>query len=139
MKDKYLKITLHDNDFNWELQNVCRLLSMYLPNTKTLASIQERALTNLTTDSNTLNDNDSILVLRDIIIDALCMFHKLQHMIKYNDGHDYWGCGFVIDYFTEQLDISIVDKDDIPDWNNDEDFCIRLFNYYTNELEWFFV
>ena len=60
-------------------------------------------------------------------------------MIKYNDEHDYWGCGFVIDYFTEQFDISIVDKDDIPDWNNDEDFFIRLFNYYTNKLEWFFV
>lgn len=55
-------------------------------------------------------------------------------MIKYNDEHDYWGCGFVIDYFTEQLDISIVDKDDISDWNNDEDFFIRLFNYYTNKI-----
>lgn len=138
MKDKYLKITLHDNDFNWELQNVCRLLSMYLPNTKMLEMLQAQVIFDNTIHS---SSNEGIKMLRVAVIDMLFMFYELQHIINYSNE-----CSHFIDmfkyhhnYFTEQLDISIVDKDDIPDWNNDEDFFIRLYNYYTNELEWFFV
>lgn len=138
MKDKYLKITLHDNDFSWELQNVCRLLSMYLPDTKILEMLQAEAISDKTIHS---SSNESIKMLRIVVIDMLFMFYELQHIIKYSNE-----CSHLTDmfkyhynYFVEQLDISIVDKDAIPDWNNDEDFFIRLFNYYTNELEWFFV
>ena len=37
MEDIYLRITLHDNDFNRELGEVCEFLSLYLPDSKLLA------------------------------------------------------------------------------------------------------
>lgn len=103
---KYLRITIHDNDFISDLQIVGETL-------KNIFDFEDKYPT-----------EDDLPKIKEYISNLCWSIHNLDNFYRWKDTS--------VDFSETPMkifdvDLAIVDYTDIPDWNNSEDVYIPLF------------
>ena len=107
---KYFEITLHDNDFFLELDE----LGTYL--TSKIAAYYD-----------VFDINDNRKKLTDGMIKFLSAVYHLNKVIRYGDVQD---AENMTEYFKKHLSVNVVDKSDIPTNCNSENLYVPICSAY---------
>lgn len=102
---KYLRVTMYDNDFTHSLLQLADMLYEIFKETR-------------------FPEEDELPLLEQYIKHLWYSIHNINHIMTWNKN----SVGFtesVFELFTPHLEF--VDYLDIPDWNNDHDVYIPMF------------
>lgn len=114
--DKYLMITIHDNDFTSYGKELARAI-------RQLIIFEEVDVIKA-----------DLIELKVLIADLWCAYSNLSSYLRwFNTKIDY--SSDKVDYFLKHIQVSIVDREDIPEWDNAENLYIALFNTYDKDSE----
>ena len=101
----YLKVTIHDNDFKYDVEFVANMLNA-------IFQFFDAAKKSII---------DNLFQLQNCIKELLYQTHSIMNLVdRYNSG-----ISVPIDYFEPKLEV--VTYNDIPDWDNGESVYVPLF------------
>lgn len=128
-REKFLKISLSDNDFWWQLESACVILADKIKDTPFLEYLNNRDISKV--------DENIMSKLKSTICEILIQLYRLDYLL-YDCFMPDPRPSDLSDYFRKYLEVSLCYKENIPEWNNCEDFYICLTDNQNSDSLWHF-